>query len=110
MDGYTTAQLLADEAKVLYGRRLRRVVLFGSWARGEAHEHSDVDVIVVLDRVDRADRAYRSPLHEAATRLFRKVRRPVTVIPVAETELNRPDSFLRTALAEGIEVETRGNA
>jgi predicted nucleotidyltransferase len=32
----------------LYGDRLVRVVLFGSHARGEAHEESDVDVLVVL--------------------------------------------------------------
>jgi predicted nucleotidyltransferase len=32
----------------LYGDRLVRVVLYGSYARGEAHEESDVDVAVVL--------------------------------------------------------------
>ena len=33
----------------LYGDRLRRVILYGSHARGEAHEESDVDVLVVLE-------------------------------------------------------------
>lgn len=32
----------------LYGPRLARVVLFGSQARGEVGEHSDIDVLVVL--------------------------------------------------------------
>ena len=32
----------------LYGDRLVRVVLFGSYARGEATADSDVDVLVVL--------------------------------------------------------------
>ena len=32
----------------LYGERLVKVILFGSHARGEAHEESDVDVLVVL--------------------------------------------------------------
>ncbi len=33
----------------LYGARLLRLVLYGSHTRGEAHEESDVDVLVVLD-------------------------------------------------------------
>jgi predicted nucleotidyltransferase len=34
---------------------LLSVRLFGSYARGEAHEDSDVDCLVLLDRVDLAD-------------------------------------------------------
>jgi len=37
--------------------RLERLTLFGSYARGEAHEDSDVDVLVVLDRAAHAERA-----------------------------------------------------
>jgi len=37
--------------------RLLRLTLFGSWARGEAHEDSDVDVLVVLDRATFAERS-----------------------------------------------------
>lgn len=33
----------------LYGDRLNRVVLFGSYARGDFHEESDVDYMVVLN-------------------------------------------------------------
>ena len=33
----------------LYGERLRGLYLFGSHARGEAREGSDVDVLMVLD-------------------------------------------------------------
>ncbi|MBL7132618.1 MAG: nucleotidyltransferase domain-containing protein [Phycisphaerae bacterium] len=33
----------------LYGRRLVRVVLYGSQARDEAAESSDIDLLVVLD-------------------------------------------------------------
>ena len=35
--------------KARFGPRLRRVALFGSWARGQATESSDVDVAVVVD-------------------------------------------------------------
>jgi predicted nucleotidyltransferase len=37
----------------LYGTRLQGVYLFGSYAREEADPESDVDVLVVLDHLDR---------------------------------------------------------
>jgi len=35
-----------------YGSRLRGLYLYGSFARGEEDQESDVDIIVVLDRID----------------------------------------------------------
>ncbi len=48
----------------IYGARLKGVYLFGSYARKEADPESDVDVLVVLDRVDRYSQevATTSPL------------------------------------------------
>jgi predicted nucleotidyltransferase len=43
---------LKENLERLYGVRLKGVYLFGSYARGEADEESDVDVLIVLDRVD----------------------------------------------------------
>ena len=37
------------ELEKLYGRRLKNIVLYGSWARGEATEDSDIDMAVVLE-------------------------------------------------------------
>ena len=33
----------------LYGKRLRSIVLFGSWARQEATQDSDIDLAIVLE-------------------------------------------------------------
>jgi predicted nucleotidyltransferase len=40
-----------------FGARLDRAVLFGSRARGEGHEESDLDVLVVVHDLSRAERA-----------------------------------------------------
>lgn len=36
------------EIENLYSERLDKIILYGSWARGEATEESDIDIIVVL--------------------------------------------------------------
>jgi hypothetical protein len=51
-DPVEVAAAVAGDLRVLYGPRLRRVLLFGSWARGDAHPESDIDLLVVLDQVD----------------------------------------------------------
>ncbi len=44
---------LLDQVKArlheTYGERIKRVILYGSHARGEATEDSDVDVLVLID-------------------------------------------------------------
>ena len=37
------------ELERVYGERLAGVYLYGSYARGDAHDDSDIDVAVVLD-------------------------------------------------------------
>ncbi len=57
-DAPAVARRVAEDLRGLYGKRLRDVILFGSWARGDAHPESDIDLLVVLDRVDQPWREY----------------------------------------------------
>jgi len=58
-DAEQIARDVTQDLRRLYGDRLRKVVLFGSWARGDAHPESDIDLLVVLDRVDDRWREHR---------------------------------------------------
>jgi len=51
MSGKGIRKILGDfreSVKQLYGDRLKDIVLYGSWARGEATDESDIDLIVIL--------------------------------------------------------------
>ena len=51
-----TGMLLAElkaSLNSIYGRRLCGVYLYGSYARGEEDDESDIDVLVVLDELKR---------------------------------------------------------
>jgi predicted nucleotidyltransferase len=50
-----TLDAFLDGIRERFGPRIASIRLFGSYARGEATEESDVDCLVLLDRVDRDD-------------------------------------------------------
>jgi uncharacterized protein (UPF0332 family) len=52
LDGSLLTRRVWDDLEPIFGDRLRDVVLVGSRARGQAHPESDVDLLVVLDRVE----------------------------------------------------------
>ncbi|GAB3895730.1 hypothetical protein GCM10028803_12550 [Larkinella knui] len=45
----TVHREVTDIMKRHYGDRLAKILLFGSYARGDFHEESDVDYLVLLD-------------------------------------------------------------
>jgi len=40
-----------NQIKAVYGKRLAHILLYGSWARGEATDHSDIDWLIALNGV-----------------------------------------------------------
>lgn len=103
-EGKMIAEEAARRLAGAYGDRLRQVVLFGSWARGQAHEESDVDLVVVLDHVgDRASE--RDRIVEALFDLEADSGRAIEAFPVAEADVReRSRPLVRAALDEGLLV------
>lgn len=46
---HKAVQRLEKDLKSLYGRRFQGLLLYGSYARGDAREGSDVDLLLLLD-------------------------------------------------------------
>jgi hypothetical protein len=104
LDPIGTAAAVAAELRALYGGRLRRVVLFGSWARGDAHPESDIDLLVVLDRVDSPWVELRR-MDPVLWRHSYQSNAVVAAVPVGERDLDDASvPLLIRAQAEGREV------
>jgi len=41
-----------EKASSIYGRKLKKVILYGSYARGIANQDSDIDLMIVLSEME----------------------------------------------------------
>ena len=98
------AKLVAEDLRRLYGERLKQVVLFGSWARGDQCDESDIDLMVILDRVD----SPYEEIHAMSGLLWERTLEHnalVTALPIAEADFEataRP--VIASAKSEGRRV------
>ena len=102
-DPVAIAHAVTEDLRGLYGDRLRNVLLYGSWARGDAHPESDIDLLVVLDHVESTwDEQQR--MDEVLWRHSFENDTLVSALPVGEADLHRGRPFLIRAQAEGLAV------
>lgn len=67
----------------LYGNKLKNILLYGSWARGDAKEHSDIDLAVLLKGEVNPEREIDRMI-EIITDLQLKYYTLISVYPVSE--------------------------
>ena len=100
-----TDELLQDmkaRLKSAFGQRFQGVVLYGSEARGEATEDSDIDLLVLLEAPIALGQDLETIIHVLYP-LQLEVIRPIHAVPVAPEEYEAGEFALcRFAKAEGI--------
>jgi predicted nucleotidyltransferase len=79
----TSLEQLKDKVQEIYGPRFRRMILYGSYARGEAQEGSDVDILLVLKNVS-DPLAERERLSDVLWQLALEHTIVLSVLPVDE--------------------------
>ena len=99
-----SSKLLDDMVqRIVTAAAPRRIILFGSAARGQMHEDSDLDFLVVMpdgcDCLEVAQRVYRQ---------MRGVNHPKDILVVQESDIAKhrgnPNLVISTALAQGREL------
>lgn len=91
-----------SEIKKLYGGKLKDIILYGSWARGEAREDSDIDIVVVLREEISPGKEIDSMI-DIITDLNLKYDVLISVYPVSESNyLSVKSPLLMNVRREGI--------
>ncbi len=91
---YFTKKLLSSKA----GRNVDRVVLFGSVAKGEADDYSDIDLLVFGDDIEQIENA----AWEASLESFAKFEEGVEPLVYPVKALRDPNSyFLYNSIKHG---------
>lgn len=56
-----------NSAQRIFGDKLRKVILYGSYARGDYNEYSDLDIMVLADVEGDEGRGLKSEIHDVAS-------------------------------------------
>ncbi|MEO6284408.1 MAG: nucleotidyltransferase domain-containing protein [Dyadobacter sp.] len=87
----------------LYGERLHKVILFGSYARGDYREDSDIDYLVVLNDEDIKPYEEISNLSPTTFDLSLKYLMSVSAVPVSRNKFDHYGSpLLKNVREDGI--------
>ena len=90
---------------LLFGNKLQDIYLFGSYARGDYDEESDVDIMLTLALTDNQIIAYRKSVSHIGSRLSLKYDITVSIIMVPlKRFIKYADDlpFYRNVINEGI--------
>lgn len=97
-------QELKREAQAIYGQRFQQMILYGSFARGEAQKGSDLDILLILKDVS-DPLAERERLSELLWRLALEHDVVLSVLPVdAQAFETRQKPLFLNVKREGITI------
>jgi len=99
------AQAVKSELKTLYGKRLAKLILYCSYARGDHHEGSDIDFLVVLKDEDIKTGSEVRYRNSALYDLELKFNTTISAHPTTLGRFNTSDYlFYQNVRREGIEL------
>ena len=86
----------------LYGERLSKVILFGSYARGEEKETSDIDFLIILKDKNISAFSEIEKINSLVYGMMLKYGKIISFVPTTEEKFERsPNHFYRLVKQEG---------
>ena len=81
-------------AKELLGDKLTKVILYGSYARGDFHDESDIDFALMSNVTENDIPAYNNQIGEVTSKLSRKYRALVSIMIISNESYNKYKSVI----------------
>ena len=98
---------ISAESKAVFGSNLDSVILFGSYARGDYDEESDVDILILVDLPLEELAKYRTHFDSLCGELLIKYGIVVSVIEKDLTSYNKYANvlpFYKSIVREGVKI------
>ncbi len=101
MDNHNILDMLTEEMQKRLGKHLKKIIIFGSRARGDHDPESDYDILVVLDEMSHE---IKDMIDEIGGDALYNHNAVCALMPVTEKTIeDRPyEPFLMNAFKEGI--------
>lgn len=97
--------VLELKLKQIFGDKLRKIILYGSYARGNYDSESDIDILVIIDDLNL--RRYNQLLSQIELELFSKFNLLFSIMPENENYFFKNSDllpFFRNVFEEGVVV------
>ena len=100
----------AQGIKKIFGKNLKRIILYGSYARGDYNESSDVDIMILVDLDDAKIKQKTSELAEYNLDMELKCDLQLSPVVINEEQFEYWSDtlpFYKNILKEGIRIADR---
>ncbi len=79
---------ITSGAKLLYGNKLKKIVLYGSYARGDNNQESDIDVMILIDDDEEKLRQYEKQLDYLISEIGYKYVKLLSLVDISYERYN----------------------
>lgn len=80
----STIYLFSQQMAKIFGSHLKKIIVYGSYARGDYQEHSDVDVMVLVDLSEKEIKKTENDVYDIAFEI--EMNTGIDISPIIKNE------------------------